>query len=72
METRDSLKTGGALQKIWQKSGGLALAAGVLLLAGCASSNMPATVAQGKLYVAVPFSPPSGNGRFCGLTARPC
>lgn len=35
-----------------------------LLLAGCGSSTMPPTIVQpqGKLYVAVPFSPASANG----------
>ena len=46
------------------KCGFLAAIAAILLLPGCGSTNTPATVVQpqGKLYVAVPFSPPSGNG----------
>ena len=42
----------------------LTAVAAIVLLAGCGSTNTPATVVQpqGKLYVAVPFFPPSDNG----------
>ncbi|HEX3094197.1 MAG TPA: hypothetical protein VHW72_16305 [Candidatus Angelobacter sp.] len=47
-----------------RKCGFLAAIAAILLLPGCGSTNTPATVVQpqGKLYVAVPFSPSSSNG----------
>jgi hypothetical protein len=46
------------------KSGGITILSGALILSGCASPTAPSpsAQAQGKLYVGVPFSPPSGSG----------
>lgn len=63
MRLVNSLKRAPRLRST-RKCGSLAAIAAILLLPGCGSTNTPATVVQpqGKLYVAVPFSPPSGNG----------
>ncbi len=74
MQSKDSLSIMRTLRGGWYRgflttSIGFVLVAGLLMAAGCNSMNTPMTVAQpqGKLYVAVPFSPPSGNGAIVRL-----
>ena len=68
MKERRRMKSGNSLsvaaKRIQAAIGVLALGVCALALAGCNSMSTPMTVAQpqGKLYVAVPFAPPSGNG----------
>ncbi|MGH9570564.1 MAG: hypothetical protein ACRD4F_13035, partial [Candidatus Angelobacter sp.] len=54
------------LQPTFTKLGIMTVATAALVLTGCGSKTTPpappAAQAQGKLYVAVPFSPPTGNG----------
>lgn len=57
MKDRNSLGVYGALHAAWNKRGFLAVAASVLLIAGCGSMSTPVNIGpQGKLYVAVPFT----------------